>query len=147
MGTNNANTGDPYQTGHHAILKIGGQEFGVTNVSYTKDVNTNDVQLNDSLTPRIAVTGIRFSGSFEHDGQNEALREAIEYSTGGDGIEVGEPKRGTLTVVEQSSRQRSAEGTTTTFEGVIVESRAKDMPADDSTSATYDWVAENMSVS
>lgn len=147
MGTNNAVTGDPYQTGQHAIFKIGSQEFGVTNVSYSKDVNTNDVQMNDSLWPRQAITGLRASGSFEHEGHNEALRDAIEHSTDGGDHEVGEPKRGTLTIIEEGSKESGGNARTTTFEGVLVESRSKDMPADDSVSVTYDWVGESMSVS
>lgn len=147
MGTNNAVTGDPYQTGQHAIFKVGGQEFAVTNVSYTKDVNTNDVQMNDSLWPRNAITGLRASGSFEHDGHNEQLRRATEYSEGGGDVEVGEPKRGTLTIVEEGSREEGGTAHTRTFEGVLVESRSKDLPADDSTSVTYDWIGESMSMS
>lgn len=150
MGTNDAVSGDPYQTGQEAILKIGGQEFAITNVSYTKDVDTNEVQMNDSLTPRIAVTGLTFSGSFEHSGHNTELRKATEYTKAevGDGTgrqvhEAMEPKRGTITINEHKS-----DGTmrSTTFEGVLVTSRSKDIPSDDSTSVTYDWVAESMSI-
>jgi hypothetical protein len=144
-----ANSGDPYETGNDGKFKIGGQQFAVTNVSYDREAETADVQLDDSLWPRNAITGLRASGSFEHDGANEDLRQAVEEDSGSGCKEAGQPKfLGTLVVKESGdSRTDPTECPglkTTRFEGVLVESRSKDSPSDDVTSMSYDFIAEKM---
>ncbi len=144
----NPTSGDTTQTGQDAVLKVGGEEFAVTNVSFTKDVETSEIQQNDSLTPDIAVTGLRFSGSFEHAGENEALRDAIEWTAEGSRNayyhEEMEPRRPNIVVKEYAKGEGSR---TTTFKNCLVSSRSKDMPSDDTVSVTYDFVAEEMSFS
>jgi len=76
-----------------------------------------------------------YSGSFEHTGSNVALQEAVRDD---EGLPKA-PKDIEITVNEHER--------TVTFTGVIVESRSKDIPSDDRTSESYDFVAEEMLIS
>lgn len=143
---------DKRHTGQDAILKVGGRELPVSNVSWSRDVNTTEVQLNDSLKPSIAITGLRFTGSFDYDGKNEQFRKTVWETGSTDALERGEPVRyATLTVREAVSKDASlgAEGDeprTVTFDRVVVTGESRDIPADDVSSTSYDWAAEDASV-
>lgn len=144
-----AAVGDPYETGNDGKFKINGQQYAVTNVSYTRETNTTDVQLDDSLWPRHVITGLRASGSFEHAGSNTGLLGAVEEQQGGGCVEVSQPKYIGLLVVEETVGSRSdptecATTKRTRFEGVLVSSRDRDAPSDDSVTQSYDFVAEKM---
>lgn len=127
------------ETGQDTVLSITGggsapKDVPVTNISYSADDDTSETQFNTSPHKSIVYTGTSFSGSFEHDGSNEELRSALRNNDGTpkdpDNIQV---------TVKESER-------TVIFKHVIVESRSKDMPGDDRTSETYDFVAEKMTV-
>lgn len=134
-------------TGEDAIIKIpNGNAIAVSNVSWDRDVNTTEVQHNDSLNPTVAVTGLRYSGSFDYDGKNENLRQKLWRDD-------GRPKRVTMTVKEESGEVDNTAGTTSsagsrtfTFENVIVTGMSRDVPSDDVASTSWDFVAENVSV-
>lgn len=143
---------DKRHTGQEAILKVGGHELPISNVSWSRDVNTTDVQLNDSLKPAIAITGLRYTGSFDYDGKNERFRKIVWEEGSNGNPERGEPVRfATLTIREEVSHDASlgAEGDeprTYTFDGVIITGESRDIPADDVSSTSYDWAAEDVSV-
>jgi len=131
-------------TGRDASLKIGTTEVPISNVSFDREVNTTDVQLNDSLKPTHVVTGLRYSGSFEFDGANKALEEILFSENADESREAGAPiEQGTLTVKEDLE-----DGDRTyTFKNVIVTTQSADVPSDDVRSTSYDWIAEDLSVS
>jgi len=141
---------EPRVTGQQAILNIGGgDEIPVTNVSWDREVNTTDVQYSDSLKPYHVITGLRYSGSFEYDGMNADL-ETVLWSDGGGNIEDGEPARQDTLTVQEDVKSVENEGTssrTVTFANVIVTGKSRDAPSDDVSSTTYNWVAEDVSVS
>lgn len=128
--------------GTDAVLKLSGShEISVSNVSWDREVNTDEIQLNDSLKPTITTTGLRFSGSFEYEGTNNKLQTAI-FSDGTATAERGEPNRfGTLVY-----KENYADGTSRkfTFRRVMITSMSRDAPSDGIVSASFDFVAEDL---
>ena len=123
------------EIGNNASISIGDFEFPVTSISYTEDADISDVQFNDGLNSRHVVTGVSYSGSFEHSGGNEELRSTFYDNVGG----TAAPRRiGTMVIYDDTHRYR--------FKEVLIDSRDKDFPADDRTEVTYDFVAEELVV-
>lgn len=146
----------PRVTGQDAIIKVpnaDSDEIAVTNVSFDIEVNTSDVQTNQGLKPDIVTTGLRYSGSFEYDGEQDKIRGKLFYtaSEAGDGIEAGEPKRVTMTVKEQPSDGESGSSgnlpRTWTLENVVITGMSRDIPGDDVASTSWDFEAEDAYVS
>ena len=134
-------------TGQEAVLKWGDKEVAVTNVSWSREVDTTEVQHNDTLNPKILVTGLRFSGSFEYSGRNFDLQNALIHTQNTVTKQEGEPQRGTLAVEELSEDEDGNEVRYIyTFEDVVVTDQSRDMPSDDSSTTSWDWSAEDMRV-
>lgn len=125
------------EIGNDAVVIAAGQEVPVTDVSYTEDADVAETQFNTGLNPDIVVTGVSYSGSFEHAGGNESLRSALYGESTQAGTAV--PLEVDQIVVEDGTHKY-------VFETCIVESRDKDLPADDRTSVTYDFMAETLEV-
>lgn len=138
--------GDERHTGADAIISIpNGNDIPVTNVSWDQDVNTTDVQQTKTggsnanpLKASIAITGLRYSGSFEYDGKNEDLRQKLWE-------EDGTPKRVTMTVKEEPG-EGSSTSRTFTFSNVIVTGMSRDVPSDGVSSTSWDFEAEDLNV-
>lgn len=138
-------TGDERHTGADAIISIpNGNDIPVSNVSWDQDVNTTEVQHTgiggggNPLKAAIAITGLRYSGSFEYDGKNEDLRQQLWEDD-------GTPRYVTMTV-----REEPGDGSTTsrtfTFENVVVTGMSRDVPSDDVSSTSWDFAAENLTI-
>jgi hypothetical protein len=153
-------------TGQEAIVKIPNSndgEIAVTNVSFDIDVNTTDVQTNQGHKPDIATTGLRYSGSFEYDGEQDVIRNKLFYSAGdkdanGDKIagagapyDPGEPKRVNMTVKEEAPAGDGGDSgnlsRTWTLENVLITGMSRDIPSDDVASTSWDFEAEDAYVS
>lgn len=124
------------EIGNDAQLWANGQSFPITSMSYTEEADVSDVQFNTGLNPELVTTGVSYSGSFEHSGGNSNLRDALY--TVENGIEVPNDNV-SITYKDDTHRYR--------FKGCICETREKEMPADDRTSVTYDFVAYELRVS
>jgi hypothetical protein len=145
---------DDTATGQDAQLKIEGtsdgsvREIAVTNVSWDREANMTDVQYNTSRSPRQVTTGLRYSGSFEYDGrdytiQNEfLLNEETEA-----GIEKNRPREGITLVVTEEPDVNPGQKYVYKFTDVKVTGQSRDMPSDDVSSTSWDFVAENLSLS
>lgn len=121
------------EIGYDSRLIIAGDEYAVTNVSYSAEAETSEQQFSTGMGQSIVTTGMSYSGSFEHTGSNEDLRSAVRQDN-------GLPAAPDFTLkVEEHER-------TVIFRGVIISSRSKDVPSDDRTSESYDFVAEEMVV-
>lgn len=140
-------------TGQDATLKFGTSktEIPVSNVSWNREVNTDDVQHNDSLNPTKVITGLRYNGSFEYDGRNYEIQNLLlraKESSRGD--QKNTPVKGTLTVTEKDIvSTEQGEGTTKfvyTFKGVTITSQGRELPSDGVASTSWDWEAEDVSV-
>lgn len=127
------------EIGNDVEMFIGGDPDPVplTSASYSEEPNVANVQFNTSLTQSIVQTGIEYSGSFEHSGSNKDLRSKIFG-------EQAAPKSSVVKKIDQLVIRDSE--STYTFKGVVVGSRSKDFPADDRTSVTYDFTAEELVV-
>lgn len=155
-------------TGQEAIVKVPDSndgEIAVTNVSFDIDVNTTDVQTNQGHKPDIATTGLRYSGSFEYDGEQDVIRNKLFYAAGetdGNGntiastssntpYEPGEPKRVNMTVKETSPNGAGGDSGNLfrrwTLENIVVTGMSRDIPSDDVASTSWDFEAEDAFVS
>lgn len=123
------------EIGNDVSLEVGGEEYPITNASYTEDADVAETQFNTGLNPSIVVTGVTYSGSFEHSGANTDLESEFYASEGNP--EISLPQQiDELTIIDSQYEYK--------FENVIVESRDKDFPADDRTEVTYDFMAESL---
>ena len=124
------------EVGAETVLTVVGsstvQDVPISNVSYDAEVNTSNFQHNQDLLQANAITGVNYSGSFEHNGANSEVRQAIRDNKG----RPIHPKNLTIKVQEYNRQVR--------FKRCIVETRSKDIPGDDTTSETYDFIAEQM---
>lgn len=130
------------ETGHDGALIINGEEIAITNASYDgPDADWSEVQFNDALHNNLALTGVAYSGSFEFAGSSEALRsELITEAADGKYNIPRSPSNIQLNIEEETEQ-----GTRTViFRGVGIAPRSRDLPADDRTNTSYDFVAERM---
>jgi hypothetical protein len=123
------------EIGNDVTVEIAGETAEVTSASYSEEPQTSSTQFNSSLSMNIVVTGVEYSGSFEHDGANSELRDRLfSHDTN--------PKTEFARKIDEIVFSDSE--STYTFKQCIIGSRSKDFPADDRTSVTYDFVAEKL---
>lgn len=136
-------------TGANALLKFddgeGYKEIPVTDVSWTRDYSMEEVQHNGSMNPTLATTEIRYNGSFDYQGQNPEAMEVIMHGENS-AVQRNRPVRGTLTIKEYNHDNNDEQVQTITFKRVIITSVDRDVPADDVSSTSMDWEAEDMIV-
>jgi hypothetical protein len=130
------------EVGTDIILEIaGGTETAITNVSFSEEANTSEVQYNTGFHQDIAVTGVSYSGSFEIAGQDEDTRDAV-WSSGDNEEQVTLPEYVNSMTIRHKDAAWEAN-----FRHVMFNSRSKDMPSDDRTTDSYDFMAEKMTYS
>jgi len=110
--------------------------IAVTNVSFTEEANTSEVQFTDSFAQSIAVTGVTYSGSFEISGNANNVREKGWDDGSGD---TTLPKYISTMTIRDTKKDY-------TFTNVLLNSHNKDIPSDDRTTQSFDFMAEKMSV-
>lgn len=134
---NKNNLDDPKEVGPNASLEVaGGGEVPVSNVSFSEEANTSEVQYTDSFSQSIAVTGVSYSGSFEIPGNANTVR-----AFGWD-----EPSSGTSTPNYIGTITITDSNTSYTFHNVLLNSHSKDIPSDDRTTQSFDFMAERLTV-
>ena len=128
--------------GDCALQLAGGDEIAVTNVSFSEEANTSEVQYTTGFYQTIAVTGVTYSGSFEIAGNaNDTRDEGWDEGTEGENETMTRPKNiDTMSIVDGAGRSY-------TFTNVLLNSISKDIPSDDRTSQSFDFMAEKMYVS
>lgn len=138
------------ETGHDGTLIINGsdgnKEIAIGSASYEESAEWAESRFNDSFHAEISLTGVSFSGSFEFDGSSEDLRDAL-YKSASDGTyQVPEPPSNVEIHMEEEVDNGSGGTTTRTliFKNVGIETRSRDIPADDMTTTSYDFIAERM---
>lgn len=128
------------ETGVDVDLELpGGTTVPVTNVSYSEEADTSEVQFNNSYTNNIAVTGVSYSGSFEIAGRNNTIRDTLWGSSkAGESLNTAMPSYLTsITIIDGGGRSY-------VFTNVLVTSHSKDAPSDDRVSESYDFEAEKL---
>lgn len=130
------------ETGVDVTLELpGGDAVPVTNVSFSEEADTSEVQFNNSYSQDIAVTGVTYSGSFDIAGRNNSLRDTLWGET-----TANEDLNTTLPSYLSSISIIDGEGQAYVFTNVLVTSHSKDAPADDRTTESYDFSAERLVV-
>lgn len=140
---------DRKEVGQDVKLQIDGNEYPITNVNIDEEADTSETQLiSDSLPQKdIAVTGLSYSGSFEVAGGPESLSTGVnntpredvfaENDTGG--TTSSQPLRvSSITITDQDKQYN--------LFTVVITSTSKDMPADDRTTRSFDFTAEDLQV-
>ena len=129
---------DRKETGVDVTLEVpGGEVVPVTNVSFTEEAETSEVQFNTSYSQDIAVTGVSYSGSFEITGRNKSLRDSVWEENQNTSVPT---YLSSITIIDGG-------GTSYTFSNVLITSHSKEAPADDRTTESYDFEAEKLNVS
>jgi len=107
----------------------------VTNVSFSEEADTSEVQYTSGFTKDIAVTGVTYSGSFDIDGNANNVRGAgwEEASKSSSNL----PKHVANLVIKDSNKIY-------TFNDVLLNSHSKDIPSDDRTSQSFDFMAQRV---
>jgi hypothetical protein len=129
------------EVGVNCTLQIasGGDEIPVENVSFSEEANTSEVQYTDSFAQSIAVTGVTYSGSFDIPGNAEFERNK-GWNKGQNNETTTLPRHiKNMSIVD-------GEGNSYTFTHVLMNSHSKDVPSDDRTSHSFDFMAERMTV-
>lgn len=126
------------EVGENCKLTLqGGSEVPVSNVSFTEEANTSEVQYTDSFAQSIAVTGVTYSGSFEIPGNAKQQRDiAWDDGSGSEGTTL--PNYIGVMSIEDG------EGQSYTFSNVLINSHNKDIPSDDRTTQSFDFMAEEL---
>lgn len=128
------------ETGVDVTLQLpGGDEVPVTNVSFSEEAETSEVQFNNSYSQDVAVTGVSYSGSFEIAGRNNSLRDTFwDGSATNEDLTTQLPNYvGSMTFIDGSGRAY-------VFTNVMVTSHSKDSPSDDRSTESYDFTAERL---
>jgi len=129
---------DRKETGVDVTLEVpGGTVVPVTNVSFTEEAETSEVQFNTSYSQDIAVTGVSYSGSFEITGRNQSLRDTVWEENQNTSVPT---YLSSITIIDGGD-------TSYTFSNVLITSHSKEAPADDRTTESYDFEAEKLNVS
>lgn len=128
---------DPKETGADTILRINGEKVPITSFDFSEEADTSEVQYNTGFHKSIAVTGVSYSGSFETSGNATTLRDMGWVKEDNNGSPTSLPKAVNSFSIEDGQ-------TTYTFENVLLNSHSKDMPADDRTSHSFDFMAEQV---
>lgn len=114
-----------------------GTQVAVSNVSFSEEANTSEVQYTDSFAQSIAVTGVTYSGSFEIPGNANIERDV--------GWDKGQTNAGTTLPQHISTMTiQDGEGRSWSFSNVLLNSHSKDIPSDDRTTQSFDFMAETM---
>jgi hypothetical protein len=130
------------ETGVDVTLELpGGDTVPVTNVSFSEEAETSEVQFNNSYSQNIAVTGVTYSGSFEIAGRNNSLRDTLWG-----GQSANEDLNTTLPTYLSSITIVDGDGQAYVFSNVLITSHSKDAPADDRVTESYDFSAEKLVV-
>lgn len=132
---------DEKEVGPNYTLELGNKDsVPVESISLSEEANTSEVQYTDSFAQSIAVTGVSYSGSFDIPGNADSIRSQ--------GWKDGNDDSGNMTLPKQVSSMslvpENGDANTYTFTTVLLSSVSKDIPSDDRTSQSFDFVAEKM---
>lgn len=125
---------DSKEVGPNCVLEIPqGTEVPVTNVSFSEEADTSEVQYTTGFNKDIAVTGVSYSGSFDIDGNANNVRGEGWEEAGPESTNL--PKHVSNLVIKDSNKIH-------TFVDVLLNSHSKDIPSDDRTSQSFDFMAQ-----
>ncbi|GGM64276.1 hypothetical protein J2752_000454 [Halarchaeum rubridurum] len=114
--------------GSDASLVIDSEKYPCTSKSFSWEPQTSDSQFDDSPIEQTdkGVTGVDISGSFEYDGKNAELRDAL----------MAAPENKHRLIIRE-------DGGGVRCNGVIITSFSRDYPSDEKASTSIDYEAES----
>jgi len=125
------------EVGTNCTLELPSGDTPVENMSFSEEAETSEVQYTDSFGKSIAITGVSYSGSFDIPGNAN-----VERDVGWDG--GNNEGNTTLPKHVESMSIVDGDGRAYTFTNVVFNSHSKDIPSDDRTSSSFDFMAERM---
>lgn len=126
---------DSKEVGPNCVLEMAnGDEIPVTNVSFSEEAETSEVQYTTGFNKDIAVTGVTYSGSFEVSGNANNNVRADGWSEASEGA-TNLPSSIETMVIKDSNKKY-------TFTDVLLNSHSKDIPSDDRTTQSFDFMAQ-----
>ncbi len=144
-------------TGSDALIKIkrddpvGGEqdsfELPVTSVDWSREFSSEAIQHTGSLEPTLTTTELRYSGSFEYEGQIPEFASAVLIDGSADDyshIDKNRPARFKLTVNEYNHEPGDEIVYTVVFKRCMVTSMDRDVSTGDITTHSFDWEAETV---
>ena len=134
--TGRTNIDDSKEVGPNCKLEIpSGTEIPVENVSFSEEADTSEVQYTTGFSKDIAVTGVTYSGSFDIPGNASNVRDKGWENAASSSTNL--PKHVPNLVIKDGNK-------TYTFQDVLLNSHSKDIPSDDRTSTSFDFMAQQM---
>lgn len=128
---------DSKEVGPNCVVEIPqGEAVPVTNASFSEEADTSEVQYTTGFSKDIAVTGVTYSGSFDIDGNANNVRNKGWEEASKSGTNL--PKHVEFLVIKDSNKIY-------TFADVLLNSHSKDIPSDDRTSQSFDFMAQTLS--
>jgi hypothetical protein len=127
---------DSKEVGANCKLEIpSGEEIPVNNVSFSEEAETSEVQYTTGFNKDIAVTGVTYSGSFEIPGNANNIRK-LGWNDASSG-QTNLPQNIDQLVIKDGTK-------TYTFVDVLLNSHSKDIPSDDRTTQSFDFMAQRL---
>jgi hypothetical protein len=133
--TTRNNIDDSKEVGPNCKMELPSGEVPVTNVSFSEEAETSEVQYTTGFNKDIAVTGVTYSGSFEVSGNANSQRGEGWTEAGSSGTNL--PKHVNNLVIKDGNK-------TYTFVDVLLNSHSKDIPSDDRTTQSFDFMAQRL---
>lgn len=126
------------------FLPTGGENgTPVSNVSFSEEANTSEVQYTDGFSQSIAVTGVTYSGSFTIPGRANTER-AEGWSDSSPEEDSLDSRSTTLPNLISTMTIEDGSGKQYNFNNVLLNSHSKDIPSDDRTEQSFDFQAETL---
>jgi hypothetical protein len=127
---------DSKEVGPNCVIEVpSGSEIPVSNVSFSEEAETSEVQYTTGFNKDIAVTGVTYSGSFEIPGNANNVRNEGWNEASSDATNL--PQHVNNLVIKDGDK-------TYTFVDVLLNSHSKDIPSDDRTTQSFDFMAQRL---
>ena len=136
--TTRNNIDDSKEVGPNCSMELPSGEVPVTNVSFSEEAETSEVQYTTGFNKDIAVTGVTYTGSFEVSGNANSQRGEGWTEAGSSATNL--PKHVNNLVIKDGNK-------TYTFVDVLLNSHSKDIPSDDRTTQSFDFMAQRLHTS
>lgn len=141
--------------GEQAIFSAGNDEYPVTNIELTIETQTSQIQQETSFDPTTAISGMRYSGSFEYQGINNDWIDGLFEVNSAD--KFVQPKNSFISISEENLSTRQTPNSpidTIAFDdarsiilrGVTITNVDRSIPADDVATTTLQFQADSLDI-
>lgn len=147
---------DETYVGSQAIFSAGDDEYPVTNLELTIETQTSQIQQETSFDSTTAISGMRYSGSFEYQGINNDWIDGLFKVNSAE--KLVQPKNSFISISEQNvtrrtadpdpaaARQPLADARVIFLRGVTITNVDRSVPADDVATTTLQFEADSLDI-